>query len=341
VSPASEALLAALQGRRTRWRLEDLEAKHLQVAPRLRGNPDRRRELEALIAELVGAKRIRTSTRQDRTQMPALPAFIDIIRAAEPARPRRDGRGYGWRPELAAVLALQPPASPAELRTLRAVNRWLAKHSAGASLAGSRERSLEVFRNEKLLDERLRYGRLFRSGILSYNLLRARRVAPGLVVEQVGDAAVALVVENADTFRTVADVLSSRAQSDVGLVAWGAGAAFEQSCDALRSMTVSGRPLQQSFYFGDIDPSGLRIPAHASVVLDPLPLQPARPLYELLLDTDVQVPARERLTEDTIKHLTWLGEPRASRAHAVMAQKARLPQEALTASLLTGCANLV
>lgn len=66
--------------------------------------------------------------------------------------------------------------------------------------------------------------------------------------------------------------------------------------------------MQRAFYFGDIDPSGLRIPARAAQLVAPLPLLPA--------------------------HLAWRDEPLADRARAVMEAGARLAQEALTADVL-------
>jgi hypothetical protein len=208
-------------------------------------------------------------------------------------------------------------------------------------MCGSRERSLDVLGDEKLLDERLRFGRLFVTGLLSYELLRCRRIAPGLVCEAVGQEPAVLVVENTDTFRSVLDVLHETTTPPVGLVAWGAGAAFEQSCETLPDLRVNGQRVRRAWYFGDVDPTGLRIPARAAELVAPLPLEPARPLYALLLDRDQRGTGRERMLEATEQHLRWLGEPLAARAHAVMASGARLAQEGLTAELLRSSAASV
>jgi len=334
LSVDARALLAVIADRRrTRWPAEELELQHLQALPHMRGRPERRRELAAVIDELTAAGRLRPSKRQDRTRMPPLPGFVDVVRPRASSG-RGDARGHGWRPELSGVLALTPPPTPAEQRVLRTVNRWLADRGDDAPLCGSRERSLEVFGDEKLLDERLRSGRLFAAGLLSYELLRSRRISPGLVCEPVGRAPAVLVVENTDTFRSVADVLAAMADPPVGLVAWGAGAAFEQSCEALLALRVSREPVRRAFYFGDIDPSGLRVPARAAELVAPLPLLPAAPLYTLLLDRDQRGAGRERMGEATQRHLRWLGEPLASRARAVIESGARLAQEALTAAAL-------
>lgn len=337
---ARQLLAVIADGRRTRWPLEELELKHLEALPHMRGRPERRRDLAAVVEELAAAGRLRASKRQDRSRMPAIPAFVDVVRPRT-GTGRADSRAHGWRPELAAALTLSPPPTPAEQRILRQVNRWLADRGDGAATCGSRERSLELFGDEKLLDERLRYGRLFATGLLSYELLRTRRIAPGLVCEQVGDALAVLVVENTDTFRTLADLFVEMAAPPVGLVAWGAGAAFEQSCEALRTLQVGGQPVQRAVYFGDIDPSGLRIPARAAQLVAPLPLLPARALYALLLDRDQRGTGRERLGESSAEHLAWLGEPLASRARILMEARARLAQEAVTADVLRSAGSEV
>ncbi len=340
-SEARDLLAAIAGGRRTRWPLDDLEDKHLQALPHLRGRPDRRRELAAAIDELAAAGRVRPSVREDRTRMPALPAFVDVIRPRRQSSVGSDARSHGWRPELAGVLALVPAPTPAELPILRKVNRWLADRGADAPICGSRERSLEIFGDEKLLDERLRYGRLFGIGLLSYDLLRCRRVAPGLVCEAVGEEPSVLVVENTDTFRSILDVLRETPKPQVGLVAWGAGAAFEQSCEALLELQVNDVPVRHAWYFGDVDPSGLRIPARASKLVAPLPLQPAHALYALLLNRNQRGNGRERMGEQTEEHLMWLGEPLTSQARLVMAGGSRLAQEALTAEVLRNHAELL
>lgn len=339
---ARELLAVISAGRRTRWPLDDLEAKQLQTLPHLRGRPERRRELGAVIDELAAAGLLKPGKRQDRTRMPALPSFVDVLRPPSGEGTYRAVGRHGWRPELAGVLALAPPPTPAELRILRQVNRWLAERGQDAPVCGSHERSLEVFGDEKLLDDRLRDGRLFSGGVLSYELLRTRRVAPGLVCEVVGQRAAVLIVENSDTFRSLADVLKAMPDPPVGLVAWGAGGAFEQSCEALRVLRAPDGHVERSFYFGDVDPSGLRIPARAAQLVAPLPLLPARPLYALLLDRDQRGSGRERLGESSEDHLRWLGEPLASRARGVMESGARLAQEALRAETLQAhCGPLV
>ncbi len=263
-SGASRLLAVLAESRHTPWPLDDLELKHLEAVPHMRGRPDSRRELGAIIDELAMARRVKPSVRRDRTRMPPLPAFVDVVRTPRDGSARGEARGHGWRPELARVLALEPPPTSAEVRVLRQVNAWIAERSTEASVCGSRERSLEIFGDEKLLDERLRYSRLLTEGLLTYELLRSRRVAPGLVTEVVGRAPTG--AGDREHGHLPRDRRRARRIRRLSGRAGGVGgpAAFEQSCGALSALSVAGQAVSHGWYFGDIDPSGLRIPAHAA-----------------------------------------------------------------------------
>jgi hypothetical protein len=96
---ARQLLTVLADGRRTRWPLEELELRHLQAAPHMRGRPERRRELAGLVEELTDTGNLRASKRQDRTRMPALPAFVDVVRPQADSN-GADARAYGWRPSF-------------------------------------------------------------------------------------------------------------------------------------------------------------------------------------------------------------------------------------------------
>src|SRR5260370_9171997 len=111
------------------------------------------------------------------------------------------------------------------MHTVEQVNQWL-HDSRDHLVVPSRERSLEIFGDEKALD-RLIGTALFAPGRLSLELLRCRRVVPRLHCEPVGKGRVLLVVENSDTFNSLAEVLRGRNYHRVGLAGWGAGTAFQ------------------------------------------------------------------------------------------------------------------
>lgn len=144
-----------------------------------------------------------------------------------------------------------------------------------------RERSLEIFGDEKALD-RLVGSVLFGPSRLSLAQLRAYRSRPPLPTVRVGDGHVLLVVENSDTFDTMVRLLEGD-PGDVGYVAWGAGAAFEASVASVGRVPGITRVL----YFGDIDADGLRFPMSADALAVQLglpPVEPATSLYRLLFE---------------------------------------------------------
>ena len=71
---------------------------------------------------------------------------------------------------------------------------------AGAPRRTDRERSLDIFGNEKRLDT-LASTRLFTTGAISLELLHCHVVHPSFVYERISDAPVVLVTENDHTYR--------------------------------------------------------------------------------------------------------------------------------------------
>jgi hypothetical protein len=135
-----------------------------------------------------------------------------------------------------------------------------------------RERSLEILGDEKALD-RLQLTDLFAPGRLALGLLAARRVAPPFHTVRVSGGPILLVVENSDTFDSLRTALQSRPER-VGLVGWGAGAAFTAS---VLSLDAAAEGITDIAYFGDLDRNGLRVPATASRVAAANGLPPRPP----------------------------------------------------------------
>jgi hypothetical protein len=215
------------------------------------------------------------------------------------------------------------------------VNLWL-HQSRDRFIVPSRERSLEVFGDEKALD-RLVGTVLFGPVRLTLDLLRCRRVVPRLHCESVGDGDVLLVVENSDTFDSILTVLRGRDDHRVGLVGWGAGTGFEAS---VLSIPLVGRPISEIRYFGDLDENGLRIPANASTITQSeglTPVVPAPGLYRALLQRGVRQHGQRRLLlEATDKLVSWLDPTQRTAAGILLTEGARIAQEAVGLSYLTG-----
>lgn len=315
--------------------LDEIETLCVHADPAFATAPDRRLQLEAALVTLRdrGVLRFPASNAQwDRSGFPALPAWVRPPVGARSKGPRKSAAlPADLRLELAGARDLEP-LSPAELATLGAVNAWLVEHRATLLVVPHRERSLQVFGHEKRLDD-LVGTRLFTSGVLSFELLACVWVPPQLAWTRVGPYPAALVVENAATYRSLADVLSTTPGS-VGVVAYGGGNAFAKTVAGLGAVEIG--PLEHILYFGDLDEAGLNIPQRAAseALRYALPVpEPAFLLYRLLFDHG----RKEKVTAvDAVRAraaAAWLG-PMAAAAEELMCDGYRLAQEAVGMELL-------
>ena len=316
---------------RQRVQLVELWSLLDEVDPTSRMDVRRRRVLSELISELAGAHvvEIPAARSYDHAENPPLPRFLVIRRETSSLFSRKP---VVWHPNLAWVPRAGLTQSQED--TMEQVNLWL-HQSRDRSIVPSRERSLEVFDDEKALD-RLVGTVLFGPGRLTLDLLRCRRVVPRLHCEHVGDGDVLLVVENSDTFDSILTVLRGRDDHRVGLVGWGAGTGFEAS---VLSIPFIGRSLNEIRYFGDLDATGLRIPANASTIAQSeglTPVIPASGLYRALLERGVRQQGQRRLLlEAADKLVSWLDPTQRTATATLLTEGARMAQEAVGLSYLT------
>lgn len=307
------------------WELLD------QVDPSSRMDVRRRRILAELISELAAADaaELPAARSYDRSEIPALPRFLTLPRDC-PAPELR--KAVVWHPSLAWVP--QARLTRSQIRTVGQVNQWLHDNRDHLKVP-SRERSLEVFGDEKALD-RLVGTALFGPGRLSLELLQCRRVAPRLNCESAGDGDLLLVVENSDTFDSLLTALRGRGDHWVGLVGWGAGTGFEAS---VLSIARINRTIAEIRYFGDLDENGLRVPANAAALAASagLPLvRPAVGLYGAMFRRGApQLGQRKLSTEAAADLARWLGPDHHAQAEQLLMTGERLAQEAVGLSYLS------
>jgi hypothetical protein len=224
------------------------------------------------------------------------------------------------------------------MERLERVNDWL-QVSRDPLVVPSRERSVEIFGDEKALD-RLIGGALFTPGRLSLELLRCRRVVPRLHCEAVGAGSTLLIVENSDTFDSLVAVLRQRHGHRVGMVGWGAGTGFEAS---VLSVAELGQPVAEVSYFGDLDENGLRIPASASLTAQGAGLPAVRPaagLYSAMFAQGEPQAGQRRVPVDTATSLVaWLDPGHREGAAALLSGGLRLAQEWVGLSHLSRSAD--
>lgn len=321
---------------RRRVDLGELTALLVRAEPWLQHAPERRERLADVLAELADADVVELPSERsyDRSVRPALPRFIRIERAA--AAPRRlTGRDYAWRSELAWASELH--FDERTLADMRAVNAFLRDGGGERPVVPMRERSLQLFGDEKRLDTLLPT-QVFTPGRLTLEQLRCEEVHPPFVYERIGDGTAALVIENHHTFVSLARALPD--DGPVGTLIYGAGAHFKGSVTYLADLAPGP---ERVLYFGDIDPDGLDIPAYASqvAVASGLPaVEPAAELYRLLLTCGRPTPnsaaARRRRLERLVG---WLPSELRSEAAAVLDANRRLAQEWVGTEVLAASAT--
>jgi hypothetical protein len=235
--------------------------------------------------------------------------------------------------DVCSMVARMPPS---QLERLERVNDWL-QASRDPLKVPSRERSVEIFGDEKALD-RLIGGALFAPDRLSLELLRCRRIVPRLHCAQVGEGSTLLIVENSDTFDSLVTVLRERNDHRVGLVGWGAGTGtgFEAS---VLSIADLGQAIAEVSYFGDLDENGLRIPANASLMAESAGLPAVRPatgLYSAMFAQGNPQLGQRRVPLDTAASLVaWLDPAHRERAAELLDSGRRLAQEWVGLSYLS------
>ena len=341
VSEAEQALDDALAAAvtaagRAGASLEDLWHAAFAVEPELASSVDRRSRLLASLERLALAGRVRAwPTRRASFERSSLPKLPSVVRAPAPAArewPLRTPLPAELRPELAGARNLDRIRAD-EVATLVAVNKFLRDFDPNRPPVPVRERSLEVFGDEKRLDA-LRTQRLYTIGVLSDELLHCFEVHPPFVFQRVSDSPTALILENHHTYDSACRVLKVDPHG-VGVVAYGAGRAFCASVTYLADMSPA---VKQAYYFGDLDSAGLSIPANAHLVAQSVgvaPVVPAVALYRALLTSPHRRPGSVIPEAVTAGLVAWLPKELQDETSKLLASGHWLPQEAVGLEVLT------
>ncbi|MCF7549780.1 hypothetical protein [Pseudonocardia sp. WMMC193] len=312
-------MAAQLRGRRVPW--ADLRVAALGRDSSLLGDPDQRERLRAAVDELVAAGLVELPApggrSWDRGRID-LPLWVQRVanRESAPEPPRAPA----WHVRLSWV----PHFLATERRGL-SENEWLLLRGVQEMLAGgvathvvpTRERSLDLLGDEKLLD-RMLSGRLFTRGGLSLALLQARQVARPITTGAIGPGPVTLIVENVATYDSLSRTLPP--DGEVGRLVFGQG---NDLGSALSALAAEPEPVRDLRYFGDLDPAGVRIPSRVDTAARGLPpLRPAARLYRLLLQVGHPRPGGSGAAD-----LDWLPEEVRPRVAALFGAGERLAQE--------------
>jgi hypothetical protein len=184
--------------------------------------------------------------------------------------PAFDPRSVAWASQLSFLAAARITVAPDDLLKL---NRFLLSQPNSRSVVPIKERSLEIFGDEKRLD-----------ALLSTSLFRHGRLDIGkdLWCEIVGEplawkrgpmeaaAQPLIVIENAATWHSYCRWNGERKLFSA--VVYGCGNRFVDGIRYLDDIFAELGDQRGVFYFGDLDPQGLRIPQLASASAEHLGL---------------------------------------------------------------------
>jgi hypothetical protein len=310
--------------RRRRFTLPEIWEAFRQAFPHRQGDTDVRTVLARWLDELERMGTIQLPSKanrraHDHSERTTLPKHV--VRCD--ARPLGTRSTIIWRPELAFAADL----GGALQNELQAIQQWLRHGGGTAAPVALRERSVEIFGDEKRLDSLLGT-QLFASGRLTLELLRCYLPSvPIYVVSLSSDGArrPILAVENHTTFDTICR-WNEKARRYAG-VAYGAGAAFIATCASLRLHVDQPDCSGQLLYFGDLDPKGLWIPVRAEQASG-IDVRPEETLYELLLAKGQTrlPPANEPFSYEPLL-LHWLPAPLGNAVELHFSRGRRLAQE--------------
>jgi len=298
--------------------------------------PDLRRRLVSLLETCVTRGFIALPKKKSAWQpgRPPLPKWVRVIRAKE-EQPQRDP--VTWLPKLGFAASL---SDPRQREAAQQINAYLREHAPFDLLIPNRERSLQIFGDEKRLDHLAdAHGHLFggRLHLSDLGCLSVPLPLPYEVPDRGASGRPLLVIENHHTYWSFCQW--NRSARHFSAIAYGSGSAF-QSAAAHLDTIVERAGSEEILYFGDIDVRGLSIPCTVSrrrMQLGLVPLWPATGLYGWLLDHGTECPATGTQptsnTATTVRH--WLGDGLATRVVDLFERKMRIPQESLTLIVLS------
>lgn len=320
----SEFLVWLTASSRKRVLLDDLKRKFYSLYPDVQNSPARgARLLDALRAlEAQGHVALPAASSWERAASPPLPKWVSLVRSVE-AQPAENFARVPWVPELGFWTELKA----AQLPTAKAVNDFLLRRRGAFRLVPVKERSLEIFGDEKKMDAMSDRGFLF-GRRLHVSALGAFHVEHPLPYRQADAPGMpVLVLENHNSFWSFGEwnIEAKR----YAAVVYGGGEALRRSGAALRQVLheVKG---EGADYLGDLDPKGVRIPLDFNLDEANEPkVRPALSWYRWLLAQGHQREKAECSLAPSASAAGWLGNELGAELAALWSAGKWIPQEAL------------
>ena len=317
-----EAVKAALTAGRKQVDSEAVFNALVERVPHLRTDPDR---WELFVEMLIAAESedliVLPSTEGSgwvQTVTPARPKWIRLP-TKKPPKDGFDHRSFPWNPSLSFLGGER--ILPKGIRDAAlSIQRFLAEGGASRAHAPIKERSFDIFGDEKRLEGLQHSTILFGTGKLGLELLRCFVVSPTPVAERFALGTGIIILENEATFDSFCRL--SRHKPVFALVVYGRGHEI-QKCVPYLQREASRAGVPEIHYFGDVDRRGLEIPRQLALnAAVGVPVRPLVVAYEAILR---QTPAS---TQPAPACCDWLPPDLAARAATIVLESRRLPQEA-------------
>jgi hypothetical protein len=219
---------------------------------------------------------------------------------------------------------------PEDVRVAIAMNDFLARNRHELHPVPLRERSLQIFADEKALDRRCRNGSLF-NGQLKLEAIGAFEPPPPLPYESIETAGLPLLLlENHHTYWSFS-TWNSEARK-YSAVVYGAGWVISRSGPALATVMhqTGGTGI---VYFGDIDPAGIRIALKLAGQINKTqlpPLRAAEELYARALKDGTRTPLIRKPSRSQLEEAkAWLPTSLHAEVERLYAAGLRIPQESV------------
>lgn len=310
--------------------IERVRFEFAEAHPDLSDHPERVAYLHQELRSLEQACLIRLPSQQNKKAWlketnPKLPAWI-ILEKAVKLETRIDPSQVPWLSELSICAELKHPVL---IEAAVAINDFLIERRKNLIPVPMRERSLQIFGDEKRLDALVRNGTLF-GGKVPISVIGAIEVEQPLVYRSTGvGGRPLLVIENHHTYWSFCEW---NAHAGIySAIVYGNGNAFSTTGRAIDEVlnAVGSNSVE---YFGDLDVPGLMIPVrfNQSERRSQLcSIEPAVNFYTWLLSHGIRRPSDSSRPRIPQAALDWLPPSLRDSIHELFSSNQWIPQESL------------
>lgn len=233
---------------------------------------------------------------------------------------------FEWVPELAFCKNIMRTS---KIRFALAINNFLLHHPAPLTVVPCRERSLQIFGDEKLLEQYIYNGSIF-GGKLSLETIGVIELPEQPLHEKSGVLGLpVLIVENWTTYWSLCK-WNARTKKYSGIV-YGKGAGFVRWGRSV-GMLLTELEAEKLEFFGDIDFAGLEMPVSFNKLQEQsggISIEPALSFYQWLLSKGIRRTMKPSIFARSLCETIWLPQDLHDEVVELFASRLWLPQEGL------------